>query len=96
MPVAGFPDPERHCLCKRCYQWFFPDEGDWKNPEDAGPWSRLVRLTAWRGRQTQLQFQCRRCTRIRRITQGVIYGGFLTIITIILILEHFGMIPRSK
>jgi hypothetical protein len=85
------PDAERHRICRRCGRWFEPTEGRLMAPEATGP---LGALRAARASfdDSLRRFQCNRCTRIRRTTQLVIWGTFLVLVAVILLLERLGQI----
>lgn len=91
MPVEGIPDPRFHRVCRRCGKWFEPAEGSLVAPEVTGP------LGAMRAARASfdgslMHFQCRRCTRIRRTTQAVLWGTLVALVTIVLVLERLGYI----
>ena len=90
MILEGMPDPERHRVCRRCGQWFETAEGSLVPPEGIAARSYL-RLSSRHG-GTLLRFQCHRCTRIRRATQAIIWGTFLGLVAIILLLQGLGLI----
>lgn len=91
MPVEGIPDPQVDRLCRRCGKWFEPQEGSLVAPEVTGPLGamRAARATV---DGSLLRFQCRRCTRIRRTTQAVLWGTLLGLVTLILVLQKLGLI----
>jgi hypothetical protein len=91
MPVEGIPDPALHRLCRRCGKWFEIDEGALLAPEVTGPLGAMRAMRASFD-SSLLRFQCDRCTRIRRRTQRVLWGAFLMMIAIPIILEKLGII----
>jgi len=95
MPVEGFPDPSRHRICRRCRKWFAPEEGSLALPEATGPLGsiRALRATVM-GRESDLQFQCHRCTVVRRFTQIAIWSLLVAVIATVLILERLGILGR--
>lgn len=81
MPIEGIPNSSKHRFCRRCHKWFVPEEGATFLPEATGPRGSLqaLRISAI-GKASDFQFQCTRCTRVRRITQVIIWLLFLTLI----------------
>jgi hypothetical protein len=68
MPVSGIPDPEQHCICIRCGQWFDPFEGEVIPLERANPVGRMA--DSFSG-DIKMRFRCDGCTQVlarRRLT----------------------------
>jgi len=80
------PDPGRHRICRRCGKWFDPEKGNLVGPEGRFEQSYLF------GTGTVLRFQCNRCTRIRRVTQGAIWGTFIGLLALVWLLVSLGVI----
>jgi hypothetical protein len=74
---VGIPDPERHRICRRCGKWFDRQEGDLVGPEGRFEQTYLFSTGS------VFRFQCKRCTRIRRATQGIILGTFIGLVALI-------------
>jgi hypothetical protein len=93
MPVKGFPDPAHHRICRRCRQWFEPEEGTQVLPAVTGPFGAMRRPRALAsGDEADLQFQCQRCSRVRRIRQIVIWMVFAALVALVLLLERLGIL----
>lgn len=93
MPIDGVPDPSRHRICRRCQKWFEPVEGRAVSPEVTGPLGAMEALRgAVTGDSSILRFQCNRCSRIRTVTQGVIWGTLAVLLVLVLILEKLGVL----
>jgi hypothetical protein len=90
MPIEGLPDPQAHRLCRRCGKWFEPRDGSLMTPEVTGPLGALHAARASFD-ASLVRFQCHRCTRTRRTTRAIIWGTFLSLVTIILVLEKLGL-----
>jgi hypothetical protein len=80
------PDPTRHRICRRCGKWFDPDEGRLVLPE--GRFDRNYLL----GTGSSARFQCNRCTRVRRATQGIIWGTFVGLLALVWLLQWLGVL----
>ena len=95
MPIAGFPDKDRHRLCIRCRKWHEPNEGEMVYPEATGPFSGIKRNAAILAEdESALRFMCYRCMRVRRHTKAIIFGSFAFVILLILVLGRFGLLSR--
>ena len=92
MPVEGMPEPSRHRICRRCQRWFEPDEGTMMAPEITGPVGALHSLRASLGDKSVLRFQCKRCTKIRQITQIALWSALFIFVAVVLLLERFGVL----
>ena len=93
MPIEGFPDSSVHKICPRCHKWFEPDEGVEALPEASGPISGMRNLGAsMTESRSALRFMCHHCLRVRRNATRIIYGKFLTIVVVILILVKLHLI----
>ena len=82
----AMPDPERHRICRRCGKWFDWQQGDLVSPEGRFEQSYLL------GTGLALRFQCKKCTRIRRATQGIIWGTFIGLLVLVWVLVLLGVI----
>jgi len=82
----GMPDLERQRICRRCGRWFDIDELDLAAPESRFARSYLV------GTGSVFRFQCRRCTRVRMITQRAIWGTFGAMLLLVWSLVRLGVI----
>ncbi len=85
MPIE-LPDPARQRICLRCGKWFEPSEGQMVVPE-----GRFAQNYAG-GTGSMVRFQCRRCTRIRRATQGIIWGTFVGLLGLVWLLQWLGVL----
>ncbi len=95
MAVEGIPDPSRQKICRRCRKWFDLEEGSLVRPAATGPLGSLRALRSnVLGRESDFQFQCHRCTAVRRVTQIVLWSLFLVVIATVLILERLGILAR--
>lgn len=94
MPITGMPDPKRHRICRRCQKWFEPSEGTLQSPEITGPLGAMEALRAASGDASVMRFQCRRCTRIRRRIQFVLWGSLAALVSLVLILEKLGILTH--
>jgi hypothetical protein len=93
MPIDGLPDPKKHRICRRCQKWHEPSEGRLFGPEVSGPLGALQALRATIAPDDSLlRFQCDGCTRIRRTTQLVLYGGLALLVVLVLLLERLGVL----
>jgi hypothetical protein len=93
MPHEGIPDPSHHKICRRCRSWFEP-EGSLVGPQFYGPFAMLRHLRIIVRGDKELRFQCRRCTRVRRITQIVIWSLLLAAVGVVLVLERLGVLAH--
>ena len=80
------PDPDRARICRRCGNWFDPREGTLVGPEGRFEQGYLL------GTGTVLRFQCNRCSRIRLITQAIIWGSFIGLVALVWLLVSLGVI----
>jgi hypothetical protein len=46
------------------------------------------------GNEADLRFQCHRCTKVRKLTQIVLWSSLLGLLAIVLILERLGFLAR--
>ena len=92
-PIEGIPDLDRHRICRRCQKWFDAGAGALMPPEWTGPVGAMRALRSFISQDSSLlRFQCHRCTRIRRATQGSIWLVLLVLIALVLIAEKFGLL----
>jgi RNase P subunit RPR2 len=85
MTSIEMPDATRHRICIRCGKWFEPHEGQAVVPE--GRFAQNYTL----GTGSVVRFRCQRCTRIRRATQGVIWGTFVALLGLVWLLQWLGV-----
>ena len=91
--IDGMPDPKIHRICRRCQQWFYPEEGTFRPPEVAGPLSGMQALRAEiTGDPALFRFECKRCTKVRRMRERIVWGTLFGLIALILILERVGFL----
>ncbi len=64
-------------------------------PEATGPIGAMRELRASvLGRESDLQFQCRRCTQVRRVTWIVLGSLFVAVIAMVLVLDRLGLLAH--
>ncbi len=85
MMTIEMPDPTRQRICIRCGKWFEPSEGLMIAPE-----GRFAQNYA-AGTGSMVRFQCRRCARIRRATQRIIWGTFVGLLCLVWLLHRLGV-----
>ncbi len=85
-PIDGMPDLQQHRICRRCGKWF-----DWQEGELVGPEGRFEQSYLL-GTGAALRFQCNRCNRMRRVTQGIIWGTFIGLLALVWFLVSLGVI----
>jgi hypothetical protein len=91
--IEGMPDPKIHRICRRCQRWFYPEEGTLEAPEVTGPFGAMQAFRASIFADPRLlRFQCRRCTKVRRTTQQVLWVTLIGLVGSILILERLGFL----
>jgi len=91
VPIEGMPDPGVHRICRRCGQWFEAHEGTSMAPEVTGPLGYLRAMRAGID-GSGMRFQCARCTRVRTLTQRIIWGALVVAMAVPLLLEYLGLI----
>jgi hypothetical protein len=96
MPIKGLVDPAYHRICRRCRKWFEPEEGVVVAREVNGPFGAMRSLRAGlTGSDSEAQFQCHRCTKVRRIIKVTIWSMFFGFVALCLILERVGVLARK-
>ena len=88
MAIDGMPDPDWHRICRRCGQWFDPDEGATVLPEGRFESTYLASTGS------MLRFQCHRCTRLRRLRSRILWGTLGALVLLSFLLEWLTAPPR--
>jgi hypothetical protein len=86
MSSVEMPDPTRHRICIRCGKWFEPDQGWAVVPEGRFAQNYAV------GTGSAVRFRCHRCGRIRRATQAIIWGTFISLVAAVWVLQWLGIL----